>query len=149
MLQPHSNRWADLFAQTLIIIDQANSKFTLLDRRSFGGGTALMLKIEHRESFDVDIFVDDLQILPYLYPQTQGYELKINAKATCRTVHTRSKSFSTTSARSISSLLRRSLKYPPPNRESTIMPSLPVVSPTIHQVSKAICRRASKASSSG
>ncbi|WP_269285342.1 nucleotidyl transferase AbiEii/AbiGii toxin family protein [Sinorhizobium psoraleae] len=42
------------------------------------GGTALMLQIDHRESFDVDIFLDDPQLLPYLNPKTQGYALDIN-----------------------------------------------------------------------
>ncbi len=49
----------------------------MIDSWSFGGGTALMLQIDHRESFDVDIFVDDPQILPYLNPQTQGYALNL------------------------------------------------------------------------
>ena len=37
-----------------------------------------MLQINHRESFDVDIFIDDPQLLPYLNPKTQGYALDIN-----------------------------------------------------------------------
>lgn len=41
----------------------------------FGGGTALMLQIDHRDSFDIDIFVDDPQLLPFLNPKTQGYML--------------------------------------------------------------------------
>nr|WP_244494197.1 MULTISPECIES: hypothetical protein [unclassified Ensifer] len=36
-----------------------------------------MLQIDHRESFDVDIFIDDPQLLPYLNPETQGYALDI------------------------------------------------------------------------
>jgi hypothetical protein len=40
---------------------------------SFGGGTALMLQIKHRESHDIDLFIDDAQYLPYLNPETQGY----------------------------------------------------------------------------
>jgi hypothetical protein len=35
---------------------------------SFGGGTALMLQIGHRESHDIDIFIDDPQILGFLDP---------------------------------------------------------------------------------
>lgn len=38
-----------------------------------------MLQIDHRESFDVDIFVDDPQLLPYLNPKTQGYTLDIKS----------------------------------------------------------------------
>lgn len=73
-----ASRWGDLFVQAVCIIDQANSKFRLIDGWTFGGGTALMLQINHRESFDVDIFLDDPQVLPYLNPQTQGYALDIN-----------------------------------------------------------------------
>jgi Nucleotidyl transferase AbiEii toxin, Type IV TA system len=71
------SRWADLFDQAVSIINQANSQFPLIDRWTFGGGTALMLQIAHRESFDVDIFLEDPQLLPYLNPQTQGYALGI------------------------------------------------------------------------
>lgn len=42
---------------------------------SFGGGTAMMLQIDHRESHDIDLFIDDPQILPFLNPVTQGYTL--------------------------------------------------------------------------
>lgn len=44
---------------------------------SFGGGTALMLQIKHRESHDIDLFIDDAQYLSYLNPQTQGYDLAL------------------------------------------------------------------------
>ncbi|CUX65088.1 hypothetical protein AGR6A_Lc30003 [Agrobacterium sp. NCPPB 925] len=37
-----------------------------------------MLQINHRESFDIDIFIDDPQVLPYLNPTTQGYTLQVN-----------------------------------------------------------------------
>jgi len=43
---------------------------------SFGGGTALMLQIDHRESHNIDLFLDDPQILPYLNPETQGIPLE-------------------------------------------------------------------------
>lgn len=42
---------------------------------SFGGGTALMLQIDHRESHDIDVFIDDPQLLAYLNPETQEYPL--------------------------------------------------------------------------
>jgi len=72
------SRWSDLFEQACRIIEQANSELTMIDSWTFGGGTALMLQIDHRESFDVDIFLDDPQLLPYLNPKTQGYALDIN-----------------------------------------------------------------------
>lgn len=72
------SEWERLFDQSVSIIDQANSSYTLLDSWTFGGGTALMLQISHRESFDIDIFIDDPQVLPYLNPTTQGYTLQVN-----------------------------------------------------------------------
>ncbi len=72
------SQWESLFDQSVSIINQANSSFTLLDSWTFGGGTALMLQISHRESFDIDIFIDDPQVLPYLNPTTQGYTLQVN-----------------------------------------------------------------------
>lgn len=36
-----------------------------------------MLQIDHGESFDVDIFLDDPQLLPYLNPKTQGFTLEM------------------------------------------------------------------------
>lgn len=81
MAQSQNSHWAELFDQAQKIISQANSKFTVLDSWSFGGGTALMLQIGHRQSFDVDIFIDDPQVLPYLNPQTQGFALDIHPEA--------------------------------------------------------------------
>lgn len=43
---------------------------------SFGGGTALMLQIDHRESHDIDLFLDDPQLLPFLNPETQQIPLE-------------------------------------------------------------------------
>ncbi|MDK4717506.1 nucleotidyl transferase AbiEii/AbiGii toxin family protein [Rhizobium sp. CNPSo 4039] len=77
MTQSQNSHWAELFDQALKIISQVNSKFPVLDSWSFGGGTALMLQIGHRESFDVDIFIDDPQVLSYLNPQTQGFALDL------------------------------------------------------------------------
>jgi len=37
-----------------------------------------MLQIDHRESFDVDIFIDDPQLLTFLNPTTQSYTLAIH-----------------------------------------------------------------------
>lgn len=57
------------------IIDQANARGIDMHNWSFGGGTALMLQIKHRDSHDIDIFINDPQYLPYLNPQTQDYDL--------------------------------------------------------------------------
>jgi hypothetical protein len=37
--------------------------------RTFGGGTALMLRIGHRQSKDIDLFVPDPQYLGYVNPR--------------------------------------------------------------------------------
>lgn len=36
---------------------------------TFGGGTALMLKFNHRHSKDIDIFLSDRQLLAYVSPR--------------------------------------------------------------------------------
>lgn len=65
-----------------LLFDAAVSTISLTEKAiegkflwSFGGGTALMIQIDHRESHDVDLFIDDPQILPLLNPLTQGYSI--------------------------------------------------------------------------
>jgi hypothetical protein len=65
-----SSRWDELFTVACELIDQVNTPYKILDRWSFGGGTAMMLQIDHRESHDIDIFLNDPQLLPYLNPAT-------------------------------------------------------------------------------
>lgn len=48
------------------IIDHVNSDHAILTDWTFGGGTAMMIQIDHRESHDIDIFLDDVQLLPYV-----------------------------------------------------------------------------------
>jgi hypothetical protein len=67
------SRWDELFDIAVSIIDQAATSVGHRFLWSFGGGTALMLQIDHRESHDVDLFLDDPQVLPFLNPATQGY----------------------------------------------------------------------------
>lgn len=43
---------------------------------TFGGGTAMMLQIDHRESHDIDIFIDDPQRLSYLDPERQDFKFQ-------------------------------------------------------------------------
>jgi hypothetical protein len=71
------SRWPELFDVAMSIIDQANGQGIGMYNWSFGGGTALMLQIQHRESHDIDLFIDDAQYLPYLNPETQGYDLSL------------------------------------------------------------------------
>ena len=60
------SRWEDLLRAAFDLIDYANREHVIVDRWTLGGGTALMLRIDHRESYDIDLFVDDPQVLPYL-----------------------------------------------------------------------------------
>lgn len=78
---PNPSQWDVLFDEAMAIIDQTNRHSDVLGAWTFGGGTALMLHIGHRESHDIDLFLDDPQVLPYLNPQTQGYELQTSPSA--------------------------------------------------------------------
>jgi Nucleotidyl transferase AbiEii toxin, Type IV TA system len=59
------------------LIHQVNSKQVVIDTWTFGGGTAMMLQIGHRESHDVDIFLQDPQLLPFLDPQKQDFQFDV------------------------------------------------------------------------
>ena len=64
MIEVHSRRpfeWRRLFAIAADLIDQLREKAGGFEFEwSFGGGKAMMIQINHRESHDVDIFLDDL-----------------------------------------------------------------------------------------
>lgn len=77
MNTPYPSRWPDLFDHAMAIIDQANALGIGMEDWTFGGGTALMLQIDHRDSHDIDLFVSDAQYLPFLNPETQGFELAL------------------------------------------------------------------------
>jgi hypothetical protein len=72
---PGASQWPLLFDIAIKLIDQAEAAVGHRPIWSFGGGTALMLQIDHRESHDIDLFIDDPQILPFLNPVTQAYAL--------------------------------------------------------------------------
>jgi len=63
---PLSSRWEDLLGEAFTIIDTVNRDGDILGGWTFGGGTALMLQIDHRESHDIDLFLDDPQFLPFV-----------------------------------------------------------------------------------
>lgn len=69
--------WARLFRIACSLIRQVNSEQLIIDSWSFGGGTAMMLQIDHRESHDVDIFLPDAQLLPFLDPKLHDFEFEI------------------------------------------------------------------------
>ncbi|QND54705.1 nucleotidyl transferase AbiEii/AbiGii toxin family protein (plasmid) [Phyllobacterium sp. 628] len=54
-----------------------NADHQIIEGWSFGGGTAMMIQIDHRESHDVDIFLPDPQFLSYLDPQKQNFEFEV------------------------------------------------------------------------
>jgi hypothetical protein len=59
------------------LIRQANSQQPIIDSWTFGGGTAMMLQIDHRESHDVDIFLPDPQFLSFLDPKLHDFDFEI------------------------------------------------------------------------
>lgn len=69
--------WARLFRIAISLIRQVNSEHPVIDHWSLGGGTAMMLQIDHRESHDIDIFLADPQLLPYLDPERRDFEFEI------------------------------------------------------------------------
>lgn len=73
----NADSWRPLFRQAVSLIEQAK----VIDHWTFGGGTAMMLQIAHRDSFDVDIFLDDPQLLPYLDPARNDFEFQLTPDA--------------------------------------------------------------------
>ena len=74
--RPQSD-WPLLFRIACALIRQVNAKQKLIDHWTFGGGTAMMLQIDHRESRDVDIFLNDPQLLSLLDPQKRDFQFEI------------------------------------------------------------------------
>lgn len=63
--------WRVLLRDALSILNMSPE---LNGHWTFGGGTVLSLTLSHRESHDIDIFVDDPQCLSYLSPKFSGEE---------------------------------------------------------------------------
>lgn len=72
-----ASNWARLFRTACSLIRQVNVEHPIIDRWSFGGGTAMMLQIGHRQSEDIDIFLQDPQLLSYLDPKLHDFEFEI------------------------------------------------------------------------
>jgi hypothetical protein len=72
----HSH-WFRLLRFARALIRQVNSQALIIDRWTLGGGTAMMLQIDHRESHDVDIFLPDSQYLGFLHPEKRDFDLEI------------------------------------------------------------------------
>jgi hypothetical protein len=63
------SEWRQLFRIAVRLIDQLRENAGGHDFEwSFGGGTAMMIQIGHRQSHDVDIFLDDPQLLGFIDP---------------------------------------------------------------------------------
>lgn len=75
------SQWDLLFPIAVDLINQANAEHQLIDHWTFGGGTALMLQIDHRESHDVDLFIADPQLLGFLDPAKQDFVLSMAPSA--------------------------------------------------------------------
>jgi hypothetical protein len=69
--------WAQLFRIACAMIRQVNAEQEIIEHWTFGGGTAMMLQIDHRISQDVDIFLHDPQVLPFLDPQRHDFNFEI------------------------------------------------------------------------
>jgi hypothetical protein len=69
--------WLRLFRIARSLIRQVNSDQPIIDHWTFGGGTAMMIQIDHRESHDVDFFLADPQLLPFLDPQKHDFKFEI------------------------------------------------------------------------
>ncbi len=69
--------WPRLFSIACDLIDQVNEDMEIITDWTFGGGTAMMLQIEHRESHDVDIFLSDPQHLSFLNPETRDFRFQV------------------------------------------------------------------------
>ena len=59
--------WESLFDKAMTLIDQVTQDIHF--QWSFGGGTVLMFRLNHRRSKDIDIFIPDPQILGMFSPR--------------------------------------------------------------------------------
>jgi Nucleotidyl transferase AbiEii toxin, Type IV TA system len=75
---PKSSDWAQLFREACNLIRQVNSKQPIIEYWTFGGGTAMMLQVDHRESHDVDIFFPDPQLLGFLDPKKHDFVFEVH-----------------------------------------------------------------------
>lgn len=66
--------WRDLLSLALTALDEIDQPF----QWTFGGGTSLSLRIGHRISYDVDIFLESAAILRLLSPNRNKASRKIS-----------------------------------------------------------------------
>lgn len=58
--------WERMLEKAFIIIDEVKRNGGNLEGMTLGGGTALMLQIDHRDSRDIDFFLPDPQLLGFV-----------------------------------------------------------------------------------
>lgn len=71
--------WQTLLPHAFSIIDDIVRHGTEQPFWTFGGGTVLMLRYEHRHSKDIDIFVPDPQYLGFVTPRLSDVALEVSA----------------------------------------------------------------------
>lgn len=71
--------WTKLFPQALRLMQHLESQVTQA-HWTFGGGTVLMLRIGHRLSKDIDLFVPDPQYLGYVNPRLSDVAEEVSAE---------------------------------------------------------------------
>lgn len=81
MTELHGRRpseWRRLFLIATDLIDQLRKNAGGHGFEwSFGGGTAMMIQIGHRESHDIDIFLDDPQLLGFIDPSRSDLRFEL------------------------------------------------------------------------
>jgi Nucleotidyl transferase AbiEii toxin, Type IV TA system len=71
--------WQGLIEHAFRLIDGLVAQGNQEPLWTFGGGTVLMLRFEHRRSKDIDIFVPDPQYLGYLSPRLNDAAAEVSA----------------------------------------------------------------------
>lgn len=70
--------WTELFSHALTLMTHLERQ-THQPLWTFGGGTVLMLRLGHRQSKDIDLFVPDPQYLGYVNPRLRDVAEQISA----------------------------------------------------------------------
>jgi Nucleotidyl transferase AbiEii toxin, Type IV TA system len=71
--------WRGLLTHALGLLDELQQQTGQAPAWTFGGGTVLMLRYEHRRSKDIDIFLPDPQYLGYLSPRLSDLAAAVSA----------------------------------------------------------------------
>ena len=72
--------WQELLPHALRIIDDIKKHGTIDPFWTFGGGTVLMLRYQHRLSKDIDIFVPDPQYLGFVTPRLSDVAADVSSQ---------------------------------------------------------------------